>query len=55
MEWNYLKPLASISEHTTDEELSNCHGLICSDFEFVEFVTSYKEVSCVQKLKTEEH
>lgn len=51
MEWNFLKPLATISEHTTDEELSKCHGLICSDFELVEFVTSYREVSRVQKLK----
>ncbi|KAF0756115.1 Uncharacterized protein FWK35_00004770 [Aphis craccivora] len=28
-----------------NEELSKCHGLICSDFELVEFVTSYREVS----------
>lgn len=50
-EWSFLKPLATISEHTTDEELSKCHGLICSDFELVEFVTSYREVSCVQNFK----
>lgn len=29
MEWNFLKPLAIISEHTTDEELSKSHDLIC--------------------------
>jgi len=33
MEWDFLKPFTTISEHTTDEELS--HGLICSDFELV--------------------
>jgi len=33
MEWNFIKPLATIiSEHTTDKELSKYHRLICSDF-----------------------
>lgn len=53
MEWNFSKLLSTTGEHTTGEELSKCHGLKCSDLEFVGFVTFYRGALCVQKFKNE--
>lgn len=49
-EWNLLKPLERISGTVTDDELKQCHNIVCPDFELIDFVTSYREASGVSQI-----
>jgi len=49
-EWSKLKPLETISSCISDTELKICHNFIYSDFELVDFISSYHEAASISNI-----
>jgi len=48
-----MKPLIKLIDLVIDNELKNCHKMICPDYELNKFVASYRETSDVETIQNQ--